>query len=368
MKKIVTIVGARPQFVKAATVSVQLAEAEISECLVHTGQHYDQNMSGSIFECLNIRNPDYQLSFGGLSHGAMTGRMLEELESILMTEAPSAVIVYGDTNSTLAGALAASKLHIPLIHIEAGLRSYNRLMPEELNRLVTDHLANLLLCSSSAGVDNLRKEGIVDNVYDVGDVMADVCLATSDAISPETCRALLSEHFDTDQAGKYWLMTCHRAENVDHPERISEILGAIREFEGKVVFPLHPRTAARVRAANVEIPRNIIVMDPVDYHTMIALIMGSCGVLTDSGGLQKESYWLKKRCITLREETEWIETVSCGWNRLVGCKRSEIVNALRSFEEPDYHHALYGDGKASSRSVKIIDRYISDTQLFSTSR
>lgn len=352
--KILTILGARPQFIKASPVSAALSKKGGNETLVHTGQHYDENMSNVFFEELNIPKPHYNLGIAGGSHGEMTGKMLAKLETVMMTEKPTAVLVYGDTNSTLAGALAASKLHIPLIHIEAGLRSRNRKMPEEINRVLTDHISDLLLCPSQQAVDNLNKEGITNGVYEAGDVMADVCHHVAQQLPdhPEILKRLNLE------PGQFYLATCHRAENTSSTKRILPIIEILGSLDKTVVFPIHPRTKSVISKYDLALPPNVFTIPPVGYAEMIALIKSSRAVLTDSGGLQKEAYWLRTPCLTMRDETEWTETVTSGWNHLVGTSRNKIHEILSNNSlEPAEHFSLYGDGHSASRCAEIICSY-----------
>jgi UDP-GlcNAc3NAcA epimerase len=291
--------------------------------IVHTGQHYDDSMSNVFFEELEIPEPDFNLGIGSGSHGVQTGRMLIAIEEVLLEERPDVVLVYGDTNSTLAGALCASKLHIPLAHVEAGLRSFNREMPEEVNRVVADHLSDTLLCPSETGVNNLAGEGITKGVHLVGDLMMDA-LRHFSGIAKSKSHIL-------DRVGvtakDYFLATVHRAENTDDRERLANILAALSEIGRKVVFPMHPRTKHRMAECGLTnaLGDNVIVIDPLGYLDMINLEQNATAVLTDSGGVQKEAFWLKVPCITLRDETEWVETVASGWNTLTGANRGNIV-------------------------------------------
>jgi UDP-GlcNAc3NAcA epimerase len=312
--KVVTVVGARPQFVKAATITRAIDQTpDVQEVMIHTGQHFDANMSDIFFDELGIPKPAYSLDVHGGNHGQMTGRMLEKIETVLVEEKPDWVLVYGDTNSTLAGALAAAKLHIPVAHVEAGLRSFNRRMPEEVNRVLTDHVSNILFCPTFAAVQNLTNEGVVDQVHHVGDVMYD---ATRDAI----------ERFNADpnsalvaslKGVPYTLSTIHRAENTDSAESLSEVIEFLRDNSAgmKIVLPLHPRTKAAAERFGVSLD-GIDIIDPVGYLEMAGLIANCTQVFTDSGGLQKEAYFHAKPCVTLRSETEWPETIEAGWNRL----------------------------------------------------
>jgi UDP-N-acetylglucosamine 2-epimerase len=342
--KVVTIVGARPQFIKAAAVSRTLRQC-CQEILVHTGQHYDANMSEVFFEELDIPAPEYNLGIGSGTHGEQTAAMLSAIERVLMEERPDVILVYGDTNSTLAGALAGAKLHIPIAHVEAGLRSFNRRMPEEINRVLTDHMSDHLLCPSGTAVENLAKEGITRGVVVTGDVMADALTFAADRA--RTRSSVLADLGLTP--GKFALATLHRAENTDDPARLKSILSAFAGINETVIFPVHPRTRAVMRMQGIgeSDHRNLRLIDPVGYLDMVRLTESARIVLTDSGGLQKEAYWLSTPCITLRDETEWVETVEYGWNILVGANSERIVNAARSFAPPGEHPPLYGDGKAA---------------------
>lgn len=339
--RIVTVVGARPQFIKAAPVSRALAVEGIREHLVHTGQHHDAVMSDVFFTELGLRPPDDHLGIHGGGHGDMTGRMLQALEPVLQRVAPDWVLVYGDTNSTLAGALAAAKLGIAVAHVEAGLRSYNRAMPEEINRVLTDHLSTRLFCPTSVAVENLHKEGLTAGVVHVGDVQFDAVLALAARARGESSildRLGLA-------AGGFALATLHRAENTDDPGRLSTLFAYLEECaEARpVVLPLHPRTRAALGKAGVII-RRLRVVDPVGPLDMMRLLDACALVLTDSGGLQKEAYFFGKPCVTLRSETEWVETIDCGWNRL--------------WTVPDYRERRpipdYGDGHAAERIAQSL--------------
>jgi UDP-N-acetylglucosamine 2-epimerase len=350
MKKIVTIVGARPQFIKAAAVSRVLRERH-REILVHTGQHYDYEMSGIFFDGLEMPAPDVNLGVGSGSHGAQTGAMLKAIEDVLLAERPDWLLIYGDTNSTMAGAIAASKLSVPIAHVEAGLRSFNRRMPEEINRVVADHLSDLLLCPSDTAIENLAAEGISKNVHQVGDVMLDVLNWTRQRIAarpPEVLGRL------GVTPGRYILATVHRSENTDDPERLSGILAAFNSLKEPVVFPVHPRARKMMERAGCRTASHIQLIDPVGYVEMVALAGSARLVLTDSGGLQKEAYWLQVPCVTLREETEWVETVEAGWNTLVGSNTQKISDAARAFAPAGAHPELYGDGFAAARCVDLL--------------
>ena len=348
--KIVSIVGARPQFIKAAAVSRKL-RGRHEEILLHTGQHYDYEMSGIFFEGLELPEPKASLGIGSGSHGFQTGRMLEAIERVLLEERPDYVVVYGDTNSTAAGAVAASKLSIPIAHVEAGLRSFNRRMPEEINRIVTDHLSDLLLVPSDTGVRNLAAEGITKNVHEVGDVMLDV-LNWAKSIVKERQPAIVQQ-FGL-RPDSYLMATVHRSENTDDFKRLSKILDAFNSMEEPIIFPVHPRARKVMSGMGFRAERHVHLIDPLGYLEMIALLSSARLVLTDSGGLQKEAYWLGRPCVTLRNETEWVETVQAGWNILVGYDTTKILNAVNSFSPPHSRPALYGDGGAADRCVDLL--------------
>lgn len=348
--KIITVLGARPQFIKAGSVSREIAKYnELNEVIIHTGQHYDANMSDVFFDEMQIPRPKYHLSVGGKNHGAMTGQMMEKIEEIALIENPDLIMVYGDTNSTLAGALVASKLHIKLAHIEAGLRSFNMRMPEEINRILTDRVSNLLFCPTINAVQNLRNEGF-DNfackIIQNGDVMQDGALFYKKfARKP---KQLIQENFI--------LCTIHRAENTDDLERLKSILVALIEIgkEIQIILPLHPRTRNAIDKLELKIS-NIMLIEPVGYLEMVWLIEHSNLVITDSGGLQKEAYFFKKTCLTLRDETEWVELVDIGVNQLVGTNTENILYAYRNREMSQFsieESTLYGDGHASEKIIK----------------
>ena len=347
---IVSIVGARPQFVKAAALSWRVRERH-TEYLVHTGQHYDYEMSGIFFDGLDIPTPDVNLEAGSGSHGKQTGTMLAGIEDVLQRERPDCLLIYGDTNSTLAGALAASKLRIPVAHVEAGLRSFNRGMPEEINRVVADRLSDLLFCPSETAVRNLAAEGIAHQVHNVGDVMLDV-LNSARPRADERRNDIL-ERFGVKH-GRYLLATIHRAENTDEPRRFTDILQAMNCLDEPIVFPAHPRVRHLIAEHGRCLKPHVRVIEPLGYVETVALIGSSRLVLTDSGGLQKEAYWLRIPCVTLRSETEWVETIDAGWNRLVGSDPAAIIDAVRSFAPPGSHPPLYGDGRAALRCVELL--------------
>lgn len=351
--KLLTVIGARPQFIKAAPLSRQVAlREEISEVIVHTGQHYDANMSDVFFKELAIPRPQHHLGIGGGGHGAMTGRMLEAIEGVLMAEKPDWVLVYGDTNSTLAGALAAAKLHIPVAHVEAGLRSFNRRMPEEINRILTDHASDLLFAPTEAAMRNLRNEGVPEaRLSLVGDVMLDASLFYRD-------RARRPEWFETLSIaeGEFVLATVHRAENTDDPVRLAGIMRGLGESGLPVVLPLHPRTRARLDEYQIALAANVRVTEPVGYLEMVWLEANCRVVATDSGGVQKEAYFFAKPCVTLRDETEWIELVEAGWNVLVGADCDGVAEALTAHNSAGGHLPnIYGTGDAAGAIVRALD-------------
>jgi UDP-N-acetylglucosamine 2-epimerase len=348
--KIVSIIGARPQFIKAAAVSRVLRQRH-KEILVHTGQHYDYEMSGIFFDGLDLPDPDVNLGVGSGSHAAQTGAMLKGIEDVLLAERPDYLLIYGDTNSTVAGALAAAKLAVPVAHVEAGLRSFNRRMPEEINRVVADHLSQLLLCPSDAAVRNLASEGITGNVHQTGDVMLDVLNWAKQQLGLQPSEILRRLGLES---GRYLLATVHRSENTDDRARLSQIIAAFNSLDEPVVFPVHPRARKMIAEAGCRIEPHVRVIDPVGYLDMVALAGGARLILTDSGGLQKEAYWLRVPCLTLRDETEWVETVEAGWNTLVGPDTRKILASVRSFAPNGSHPALYGDGFAAARCVDLL--------------
>ena len=348
---VVSIVGARPQFIKAAAVS-RVLRKEHTEILVHTGQHYDDEMSAIFFRELDIPEPEYNLSIGSGSHGWQTGQMLQGIEAILLDERPDWVLVYGDTNSTLAGALAAAKLHISVAHVEAGLRSFNRKMPEEINRVLTDHASDLLLCPSQTAVDNLAKEGLTDGVHLVGDVMYEALMFAAER-APQ--HSTILEDLGLEQKG-YLVATVHRAENTDDPDRLRAILDAFNALDEPVVFPVHPRTRNAMQRIEYTPASHVQLVEPVGYLDMVRLMQAARMILTDSGGMQKEAYWLKVPCVTLRDETEWVETVEVGWNVVVGADdKEQILQMIQSWDLQPKHPGLYGDGGVVFSIVGILE-------------
>lgn len=372
--KVLTVVGARPQFVKAAMVSKAILDhGGIEEILLHTGQHYDSNMSDIFFKQMGMPKPTVQLNCGGGTHGEMTGKMLAEIEAALLVHKPDRMIVYGDTDSTLAGALAAAKLHIPVAHVEAGLRSFNKAMPEEINRILTDHVSDILLVPTHVAVNQLATEGITKGVHHIGDVMYDAAklfgeLADVQSDILETLKV---------RTERYILVTCHRAENTDTPHRLTSIWEALTEIAArgtKIILPLHPRTEKVLKSLNllsqefafsekaIEIAPNFLLLPPISFLDMVALEKHATVILTDSGGVQKEAYFHGVRCVTLRDETEWVETISTGWNILVGADRDKILeataDAIKQMESGEYKHLPsildYGTGFAAQKIVELI--------------
>jgi len=371
--KIVTVIGARPQFIKSAPVSraiqdhnIKKPNDQIAEVIVHTGQHYDNNMSAIFFEELNIPEPDINLGVGSGSHGWQTAQMLVRIEEALIAHKPNWVMVYGDTNSTLAGALAAVKLHIPVAHVESGLRSFNREMPEEHNRVLVDHCSDLLFCPTETAVENLSKEGVTHGVQLVGDTMYDAVLQFT-SVARE--KSTIMDDLGLKPKG-YLLATIHRPYNTDIPINLQNILSAFLELNDQIVFPIHPRTRQKLQDLSILKPtlskehqlnnsrayklKNIILVDPIGYLDMLILEKNAHMILTDSGGMQKEAYFMGVPCVTLRPETEWIETVEAGWNVVAGSNREKIIDAVNSFKPPDKRPNLYGDGRAGKRGLEII--------------
>ncbi len=346
---ILSIIGARPQFVKASVVS-RLLRTYDREILLHTGQHYDANMSGIFFEELGMPEADINLGVGSGTHAEQTALMLVGIEKVILAEHPDWVLVYGDTNSTLAGALAAAKLHVPVEHVEAGLRSYNREMPEDINRLLTDQISDALFCPTQHAAGNLAREGVTRGVHVVGDVMMDALTGFIDLARRQS--GILSDL--SLQSGSYALMTVHRAANTDDPDRLHAILTGAGRCGLPVIFPVHPRTRAALQSQGISIPASVRMVDPVGYLDMLQLEASANCILTDSGGVQKEAYWLGVRCITLREETEWVETVELGWNCLVGADENAIVRAVQGWQPPAARPDVYGDGRAAEKIAAVL--------------
>src|SRR3954462_9240924 len=352
--RVLTVIGNRPQFVKAAAVSFRLREAA-EEVLVHTGQHYDAELSQVFFDELELPRPEHLLELGGGTNTEQTGRMLGALAPLLTAERPDLVLVYGDTNSTLAGALAAAQMRIPVAHIEAGMRSFDRAMPEELNRVLADHASDLFFCSTATAVDNLAADGIRDNVHLVGDVMADVALSFL-PVAEERSTALRDNGV---QPGEYLLMTVHRAGNVDLPDRLERVVALAERLPLPAVFPVHPPPSARLRAAGIEerLQAAVRVTQPLGYLDFLKLANHARALVTDSGGVQKEAYLLGTPCVTLRDTTEWVETIELGWNVLVDLEVDAALGALARPSPPAERPELYGGGHAAERIRDVLAAY-----------
>ncbi len=351
--KILSIVGARPQFIKVKPIIDELKKKKIGHILTHTGQHYDYGMSKVFFKDLEIPEPDYNLGVGSGSHSYQIGNMLIRLEEVLLKERPDIVLVYGDTNSTLAGALGAVKLHIPVGHIEAGMRSFNKKMPEEINRILTDHISDYLFCPTETAVKNLKNEGITKKTHLVGDVMYDTILDNV-KIAEEKSNILQNLKLKSKE---YHLTTVHRAENTDNKDNLRAIIESLQMLNLPVIFPMHPRTKEAIsQYSNLTMEQfnNIVVIDPVSYLDMLVLEKNAKKILTDSGGIQKEAYWLEVPCITLREETEWGEIVQDGWNVLAGVDKKRIVELAENFTPDNKQRNIFGDGKSAEKIIEVV--------------
>lgn len=347
--QIFTIVGARPQFVKAAPLSAALRERH-HEFLVHTGQHYDAAMSDIFFQELGIPAPNVNLGVGSGTHAEQTAAIMTGLEKLMIDQRPDWVLVYGDTNSTLGAALAAAKLNLPIAHVEAGLRSYNRTMPEEVNRVLTDHVSTLKLCPTQAAVDNLAREGITEGVVITGDIMLD---AVQRSLKTARQRSTIQARFKAP----YLLATLHRPTNTDDPAALAEIMRALEQLDLPVILPIHPRTKSRLHEWGLSVGENVTLIEPLGYLDMLVLVEGAAAVITDSGGLQKEAYFLYAPCVTIRPETEWVETVQSGWNRLCAPQQHDILAAVNAAlgARPTDHPDFYGDGSAAVRIVEALE-------------
>jgi UDP-N-acetylglucosamine 2-epimerase (non-hydrolysing) len=353
--KVASIVGARPQFIKLAPLSREIRKKH-REVLIDTGQHYDADMAGNFFSEFKIPKPDHSLGIGSGEHGAQTGKMLIELERVLVSEQPSLAVVFGDTNSTLAGALASAKLNIPVAHVEAGLRSYDRTMPEEVNRVLADHISTLLFCPTDVSKNNLKHEGITEGVHVVGDVMVDSLEESREAAQK---RSKILQQLKLKK-GEYQFMTVHRPANTDVRKNLEGIIKAVGDSGITTVFSIHPRTSNFLEAYGLDkaLPKNIIQTKPLGHMDAVWLQSNAARVLTDSGGLQKEAYLLGVPCITLRDTTEWVETINAKWNVLVGADPKRILHAIKTFSPPDYRPKVFGPRGASERIAKIIDGFL----------
>lgn len=362
MRKIITVIGARPQFIKAAAVS-RVIRKYYREILIHTGQHYDKNMSDVFFDELAIPHPDYNLAVGSGSQAEQTAQMMMKIEKILLQEKPEAVLVYGDTNSTLAGALSAAKLQIPIIHIEAGLRSYNKSMPEEINRVITDHISTYLFCPTDTAVRNLEKEGMSAGVYNVGDVMCDIVLFFAQRMpnrKTEVFERLVPLYQQTIVEMENWyLATIHRAENTNTINKLKIILTALEAADEKVIFSVHPRIREYIhKLFESNKYKNIVFVEPMGYRDMLFVLKNAKKVITDSGGLQKESYILKTPCVTIRPETEWIETLEGNFNILANVDTADILKKLEVIPDSKKYKQYFGDGNASGEICEILSRCV----------
>jgi UDP-GlcNAc3NAcA epimerase len=352
--RIFSVVGARPQFIKAAPLSAALREHH-SEFLVHTGQHYDDDMSDVFFRQLGIPMPDANLGIGSGGHAQQTAAMMLPLERLMLEQQPDWVLVYGDTNSTLAAALAAAKIYLPVAHVEAGLRSYNRAMPEEINRVLTDHISTLLFCPTDVAVNNLAKEGITAGVSITGDIMVDAVLRNVDAARRDSD---ILQQIGLAHGQPYLAATIHRPANTDSAENLRAIIAAFNAAPMPVIFPVHPRTRKMIETFGLQPSDNLKLMSPLGYGDMLALVDGAAALITDSGGLQKEAYILETPCITIRPETEWVETVQSGWNRLCEAERDAILSAIKVAlaAHPQTHPNFYGDGRAATHIVAALEK------------
>ncbi len=359
MKKVLTVVGARPQFIKAGVVSRVIRESfsdRINEALIHTGQHYDENMSDIFFKQLDLPQPKVNLEIGSGNHGEQTGKMLSMLEKVFIQENPDMVVVYGDTNSTLAGALAAVKIHLPVAHVEAGLRSWNRKMPEEINRVMVDHISSLLFCPSDVSINNLKQEGIVKGVVKTGDVMHDSALYCAEKAEQKTENFYnLCKEFNVS-SGNYFLATVHRAENTDQIENLKQIVSSFQKLSKKVVWPVHPRTKKMLEENKIVCGNNVALTAPFSYLDMILFLKNAAMVLTDSGGVQKEAMFFETPCVTLRSETEWLETLDSGWNLLSGIDSEQILATVENHSKTPKKNAkqIYGTGKSANKLISAI--------------
>ena len=352
--KILSIVGARPQFIKLGPLSKEIRKQH-DEIIIHTGQHFDKEMSEQIFYDLKIPKPDYNLKINGGAHGEQTGRMMIKLEKLVQNIKPDAMIVFGDTNSTIAGTIIGAKLHIPIIHVEAGLRSFNRSMPEEINRIIADHTSDLLFSPTMTAVNNLVNEGLKDKTFLTGDIMVDALSENVEKINNDS--SIINRL--NIKNNKYFLLTLHRPYNVDDPSRLNLIIKKLGIINTSIIFPIHPRTKKVLTNNNIKVGKNILLIKPQGYLDFLALINSAEKILTDSGGVQKEAYILKKRCITIRSETEWVETLIGGWNRLVDPGNNDFIKQVISIEAPEKHQYIFGHNVAK-KMVTIINNHLTE--------
>jgi len=351
--KIASIVGARPQFIKLGPLSKKIREKH-QEIIIHTGQHYDINMSGQFFDDLQIAQPDFNLEIGSGDHALQTGQMIIELGKVLNKIMPDMVVVFGDTNSTIAGALVSTKMQIPIAHVEAGLRSFNKEMPEEINRILTDHCSDLLFAPTETAMNNLKNEGLISKSYLTGDIMVDALMINKERALKKSNILDVLGLFEKD----YLLFTLHRPYNVDSKENLKRIIAELSKIEKPIVFPVHPRTKKMIKSIDVKVGNNFKIIDPVGYLDFIMLEQASKKILTDSGGIQKEAYMLKIPCITLRPETEWVETVETGWNKLVGFDSSLLIEAVKSFSPNGEQEKIFGEFGCAEKVLEIIEDFM----------
>ncbi len=351
--KIISVVGARPQFIKLAPLSREIRK-DFEEKIIHTGQHFDEEMSKLFFEQLEIPLPDYNLGIAGGNHGEQTGKMLIALEEVLLKESPALVIVFGDTNTTLAGALSAAKLQIKCLHVEAGLRSFNRAMPEEINRIVADHTSDYLFAPTQTAINNLKNEGLKKKTFLSGDIMVD---SLANNLEKATKYSNIIDELHLKPAS-YYLLTLHRPYNVDDPDNLALLLSKLSEIKEQIVFPIHPRTRQIIGNNKIKIPGNILTIKPAGYLDFINLELNANKIITDSGGIQKEAYLLKKPCITVRPETEWVETVEAGWNRLVGLDSEKLADTIEKFNPTGEQKPIFGEFSVAEKMVNILRNFL----------
>ncbi len=361
MMKIASIIGARPQFIKLSPLSKELRKYH-KEIIIHTGQHYDRKMSGLFFKELDITEPDYNLEVGSGSHGYQTGEMLKRIEKVLIKEKPDLVIVYGDTNSTLAGALAAAKLNIKVVHIEAGLREFDKSIPEEINKIVSDHTSEILFCPSDLGVRNLAKEGITANVYNVGDITLDLAKRLLADIILE--KSILKKY--NLKKKDFCYMTMHREKNTKQKKRLGSIVSALEHISKTIIFPVHPRTIKALKEyklwGKINQIKSLKIVPPIGYNESIMLIKNAEKTITDSGGVIKESYFLKTPAVIIDDTTEWVETIEDGWNIIAGADKNKIIRYVNKTVKPRRHREVYGNGKSAQKIIKILNNHLSESQ------